>query len=80
MANGVFIERNGYFVVCDAVQLQNGKWGATAMFERKWDHDHNALVPGMRHNIKAQFDSKNDAIQAALAVAHQRADADDTGL
>ncbi|PTE00834.1 hypothetical protein [Pandoraea apista] len=73
-------ERNGYFTWVTGVQLDSGKWGAYAYFERIADHSDKEFVPCMRITISGEWDSRQEAETAAKIDALQMADADNTGF
>lgn len=68
-----FFDENGYFVYCSAHPVGDGKWAASAAFERKSDHQ-KELVPGVRYRITGVvFDSQEKAMQAASQFGLQKA-------
>lgn len=69
MSSHVFVEDGDYFAHCSAYEKSPGVWEASVMFERKADHV-NDLVPGMRHKLKPQFSSREEAMRAAISHAH----------
>lgn len=75
----VMIQVNGYLGWCSAERTNDNKWIPVVWFERLSDHQ-KPLVPAQKHTIQHNFDSEDDAIQAALAYGHQKAEANDTGL
>lgn len=71
MADDFYVELGDYFVTCGAELLADGKWGASALFERSRDRS-KSLVPAVRHRItNAVFDTNDGALQGANRLAVQ---------
>jgi hypothetical protein len=79
MSDHTFFEENDYFFWTFAAELPNGKWEAFVFFERKSDHQE-VVVKSVKHRIKREFDSRNDAMSAATDLGYDLASRDATQI
>lgn len=81
MSHDVFFEQNGYAISCFTHQREDGQWIAWALFERLKDFtEMKTKIPGMRHNISAEFQSREEAVDAISSYALKTASNGDVGL
>ncbi|WP_206998867.1 hypothetical protein [Trinickia mobilis] len=79
MTHCTVIEEGGYIGHCTASESAPGVWEASVLFERKSDLSH-TFVNAMRHKIPKKFESRDEAMRAAVAYATERAQTGDVGL
>lgn len=79
MSNHAWIEEGEYHCHCTVWKSKSGAWEASVLFERRIDHA-NEFVPGLRHRIKATFNSAEEAMNEAIAYAKACVENTKTGL
>jgi len=79
VADNVFFEENGYFAWAFAAPLENGKGEAFVFFGRKADHA-KEFTPSVKHQIVAEFDSRDEAMSEVGSWAIERMQRDETKL
>ncbi|TDG06522.1 hypothetical protein E1N52_19520 [Paraburkholderia guartelaensis] len=76
-----YFEESGYYCFCEVHEATPGVWHASVRFERKIFHtEQRTRIPGIRHKIKQDFGSSDEAMTAASVYALECAAADETEL